>query len=264
MRKLSLPPVSPGKRAALLLHLVGGLPGARDHFADAAHRLRIGADHADRAQVVQNILGGDRFAANPAFGERHILRQILIEMMADHQHVEMLIERVDGVGPRGIGGTGQHVRLAADADDVRRVAAARAFGVIGVNRAALERGDRCLRQSRIRSACRCESSPARRVHRRRSGSNRSRRASCPSLRAASGRSRRRESARPSPSGLAVLPLPVKPKFSGRCIGGLQHHAHDDASRACRWWRRCRWPGRCRRRPSWSARRRSLRAPAAGR
>ena len=50
------------------------------------------AHHADRAEVVENVFGRDRFAANAAFGERHILRQIRIEMMADHQHVEMLVD----------------------------------------------------------------------------------------------------------------------------------------------------------------------------
>jgi hypothetical protein len=71
-----------------------------------------------------------------------------------------------------------------------------------------------LRRSRIRSACRCEWSPARRARRRRAGSNQSRRAWCPSLRAASGRWRRPGFARQA-GGQGVLPLPVKPKLSGK-------------------------------------------------
>ena len=114
-----MPEVSPAERAALCLHFVGGLPGAGDHFADPAHRLRVGADDADRPQVVKDVFGGDRFAANPAFREGDILGQVRVEMMADHQHVEMLVERVDGVGTRRIGGTGQHVGFAADAEDIR-------------------------------------------------------------------------------------------------------------------------------------------------
>ncbi len=43
----------------------------------------------------------DGLAANPAFGERHVLRQIRVKMMADHQHVEMLVNRVDRVRPVG-------------------------------------------------------------------------------------------------------------------------------------------------------------------
>ena len=47
-------------------------------------------------------------------------------------------------GRVGIGGGRQDVGLAADADDVGRVAAAGAFGVIGVDGAALERGERAF------------------------------------------------------------------------------------------------------------------------
>jgi hypothetical protein len=61
----------------------------------------------------------------------------VIEVVAHHQHVEVLVERVHGVGPVGIRRAGQDVRLAAHADDVGRVAAAGAFGVIGVNRPPL-------------------------------------------------------------------------------------------------------------------------------
>ena len=64
--------------------------------------------------------------------------------MAHHEHVEMLVERVDRERHRGIRGRRQAIRLAAHFDDVRRVAAARAFGVVGVNRASLERADRIL------------------------------------------------------------------------------------------------------------------------
>src|SRR4051794_11315258 len=72
------------QRATLLLHLVRGLPCARDHFADAAHRLRIAAYHADGAEVMKNVFGRNRLAANPALRERHVLRQIGVEMMTHH------------------------------------------------------------------------------------------------------------------------------------------------------------------------------------
>ena len=130
------------ERAALHLHLVRGLPGARDDLADAAHRLRVRADHRERADVVQDVLGGNRFLADAALGKRDVFRDAGVEVMAHHQHVQMLVERVDGVGPRRVGRRRQHVRLAAHLDDVRRVAAAGAFGVIGVDHAALERLDR--------------------------------------------------------------------------------------------------------------------------
>ena len=48
--------------------------------------------------------------ADAALGEGDVLGDLRVEVMADHQHVEMLVERVDGVGPRRIGRGRQHVR----------------------------------------------------------------------------------------------------------------------------------------------------------
>ena len=124
--------------AALGFHFVRGLPGARDDFADAAHRLGITAHHADGSEVVQNIFGGDGFAANPAFRERDIFGQARVEVMTDHQHVEMFVDRVDSVGTGWICGTGQDVRFAANTNDVGRMAAAGAFGVISVDDPAVD------------------------------------------------------------------------------------------------------------------------------
>ena len=53
----------------------------------------------------------------------------MVEVVADHDHVEEFRLRVDAERKRGIGGTRQHVGLSGHADDVRRVTAARAFGV---------------------------------------------------------------------------------------------------------------------------------------
>ena len=138
-----------GERAALELHRVRGLPGADDDLADAAHRLRVGAEHADRAEVVQHILGGDGFAPDAALGEGQVLGDAGVEVMADHQHVQVLIDRVDGVGHRRVGAAGQEVLLADDAQDVRRVAAARALGVEGAERAAFGRGDGVFDEARF-------------------------------------------------------------------------------------------------------------------
>ena len=72
-----------------------------------------------------------------------------VEVVADHEHVEVLVERVDRERARRVGRAREDVRLAADADDVGRVAAARALGVVGVDRAALERGDRVVDVARL-------------------------------------------------------------------------------------------------------------------
>ena len=98
-----------GQRAELHLHLVGGLPGPDDGLADPAHRLRVGAHHADDAAVVKDVLGADRLGPDAALGERHVLGDASRQVMADHQHVEVLVDRVDGERPRGVGARGQDV-----------------------------------------------------------------------------------------------------------------------------------------------------------
>ncbi len=137
------------KRAALHLHLVRGLPGAGDDLAHAAHGLGVGGDHREGAEVVEDVLGGDGLAADARLGEGDVLGDARVQMVADHEHVEMLVHRVHRVGPGRVGGRGQHVGLAARADDVRCVAAAGPFGVIGVDGAALEGGEGVLHEARL-------------------------------------------------------------------------------------------------------------------
>ncbi len=62
--------------SALHLHFMRGLPGAQDHFADPAHGLRVAREHAEHAQVVQDILRRNRLRADAALGECYILRRL--------------------------------------------------------------------------------------------------------------------------------------------------------------------------------------------
>ena len=57
-------------------------------------------------------------------------------MVADHQHVHMLIERVDGVGHGWVGRARQKVGLADHPQNIRRMSAACALGVKGAQRTA--------------------------------------------------------------------------------------------------------------------------------
>ena len=70
-------------------------------------------------------------------------------MVADHQHVEVLLERVHGVGPRRVGRGRDDVRQARDPDDVGRVAAAGALGVEGVDGPPGDGARSCPRRSPI-------------------------------------------------------------------------------------------------------------------
>ena len=69
--------------------------------------------------------------------------------MAHHQHVQVLVQRIPGERHRRIGGRREHVRLAAEADDVGRVSTAGPFRMVGVNRAPANGGDRVLDEARF-------------------------------------------------------------------------------------------------------------------
>lgn len=67
----------------------------------------------------------------------------LVKMMADHKHVEMLVNSVTCEGHRGIGGRGQYVSVTADTQYIWGVASPRPLRVVRVNCATLECSD-CL------------------------------------------------------------------------------------------------------------------------
>ncbi len=69
---------------------------------------------------MQQIFGGDGLGADARLREGHVLRDLRVEVVADHEHIEMLIDRVHRERARGIGGRGEDIGFTADADDVRR------------------------------------------------------------------------------------------------------------------------------------------------
>jgi hypothetical protein len=72
-----------GEVAALLFHLVGGLPGAQDHFTDAAHGPAVAAHHADGAHVVQHVLGGN-FLCGCGFRQARSSGNAGVQVVAHH------------------------------------------------------------------------------------------------------------------------------------------------------------------------------------
>ena len=86
------------------------LPGPADDLADPAHRLRVGRGDRDRAHVVQDVLGGDGGRPDPGLGEGQVLGHPRVEVVADHQHVEVLGDGVDGVRQRRVGRPRDDVR----------------------------------------------------------------------------------------------------------------------------------------------------------
>ncbi len=68
----------------------------------------------------------------------------LVQMMAHHEHIEVLVYGVPGEGPCWVGGGRDHVLLATHPYDVRGVTSPRPLGMVGVNGSVPERLYRLL------------------------------------------------------------------------------------------------------------------------
>ena len=69
--------------------------------------------------------------------------------MAHHEHVHVFVQRVDGVGARGVGGRRQHIGLAHHFQNVGRMPATSTFGMKRVDGASFERGHRVFYKARF-------------------------------------------------------------------------------------------------------------------
>ena len=88
---------------------------------------------------MQDILGRNRLAADAGFGKGHIFGDGFVEVMADHEHIQMLVHRVYRKRPGRVGRCGQYVRFAANLNDIRGMAAPCPFGMERMNGATLDR-----------------------------------------------------------------------------------------------------------------------------
>lgn len=91
------------QRPPLRLILVGRVPSPKNDLAASPHGLRVGAHHTNGAEVVKHVLGGDGLVANPALGEGNIFGDVSRQVVADHEHVQVLVEGVFGVRPSRVG-----------------------------------------------------------------------------------------------------------------------------------------------------------------
>src|SRR5262245_59301137 len=117
---------------ALDLHFMSCLPGSGDDLTNSAHRLGITRHHRQGAQIMQDILCRDGFAPYARFCEREVFGYRGIEMVANHQHVQMFVQSVDRIGAGRIGRGGEDISFAAHFDNVGSMAAASSFCVIGM------------------------------------------------------------------------------------------------------------------------------------
>ena len=95
--------------------------------------LRVRAERADGADVVEDVFRANRLLPDPRLGEGYVLCHSRVQVMAGHGHVEVLVERIDRERVRWVCRRRQNVRLGADTDDVGRVAAACALDVVGMD-----------------------------------------------------------------------------------------------------------------------------------
>ena len=74
---------------------------------------------------------------------------LLVEVVTHHQHVEVFVDGVLGVGSGGVGGGRQHVGFPTHADDVGGVTPSRALRVVRVDRSTAEGLDGLFHTSRL-------------------------------------------------------------------------------------------------------------------
>src|SRR5262245_4016832 len=87
---------------------------------------------------MQNVLCRYCFLADTALGKGNILRNMTIEVMGNHNHVEGFFGRIHCVRPRRSRRSREDICLTADFDNIRGMPATGTFGVKGVNGSALE------------------------------------------------------------------------------------------------------------------------------
>ena len=124
----------------LLLHFIGSLPSATEHLPHPAHGLTVTGHDRKGPEIVQDIFGGNGLGTNAGFRECNVLGNFGVQMMTHHEHIEMLVDGIDGERTSRIGGRRQNVRFTADSDDVRSMTATGSLGVKSVDGSTLEGG----------------------------------------------------------------------------------------------------------------------------
>ena len=126
------------QRSKLGLVLTRRLPRPEDDLSTPPHGLAVTGHHRYRAHVVQDVFCGDGLFADAGLCERDVFGDGLGQVVADHEHVQVLRDCVFRQWPSRVRGGGEHVEVLDDRDDVGRVPAAGALGVVGVDRTPLE------------------------------------------------------------------------------------------------------------------------------
>src|ERR1700737_1272681 len=79
---------------------------------------------------MKHVLCSNGFCSYPRFRKRDIFWDILGQVMANHQHIQMFVKRVSCVWSRRIGTGGQNVRMSDHCDDIRSMTSPGPFRVV--------------------------------------------------------------------------------------------------------------------------------------
>ena len=123
-----------GSSAERPLHHRGQAERAAHRLPGPAHALRIGGGDRDDAEVVQRPLGRHRAGPDPVPGQRRV--PLRVQAVHQRDHVQVLGHRVPAERQRGVGRGGDDVGPAGQFQHVRRVPAAAALDVEGVEHPA--------------------------------------------------------------------------------------------------------------------------------
>ena len=138
-----------------------------------------------------------------------------LRVVAHHQHIQVLVQGVAGVGTGGVGGGRQHVALATHFNNVRGMATPGPFSVVSVNHPVLEGGDGVFHKTGFVERVGVDGHLHVILIGHRQAGIDGGGGWCPNLRGASAPWLRPESAPLGPLAGHCLPLPLKPKFMGK-------------------------------------------------
>ena len=75
--------------------MFGRVPGTRPNISESHSEISTRAPFCIVSQTKGQGTRPDGLATDARLGELHVLDDVLVEMVADHEHVEVLVHRVD-------------------------------------------------------------------------------------------------------------------------------------------------------------------------
>ena len=112
------------KGPPLIFHFAGCLPGTCDNFSYTSHCLGIGTHHTENSHVVKNVFRCNGLRTDTGVCKSHVLRNFFVQMVAYHQHVQMLVQRIYRIRHGRVCRRWQNISCGSSTDNVRCMSAA--------------------------------------------------------------------------------------------------------------------------------------------